>query len=53
MEGFANLKTYLNLEFISKQQNENLELVMQQNLQLDCGSEAMLSGDESSIQMVP
>ena len=52
IEGLANLQTYLQLEYISTRNTPIVATSAQTELRLDYGSEAMLSGEESSIQMV-
>ena len=52
IEGLANLQTYLQLEYISTRNTPIVAASAQTELRLDYGSEAMLSGEESSIQMV-
>ena len=49
IEGFANLQTYLQLEYISTRNTPIVAASAQTEPRLDYGSEAMLSGDESSI----
>ena len=52
IEGLANLQTYLQLEYISTQNTPIVANSAQTKLRLDYDSEAMLSGEESSIQMI-